>query len=86
MLPSRLVHLKEEQKREVQVTILEETKQVNVAGGTGSETEPGAGQPRDQQTAGKTALTAMGDLFGDPYCTDRPDQDNLAASKRDVDV
>lgn len=43
----RLAHLKEEHKWEVQVTILEEMKQVNVSGGTGSETEPSAGQPCD---------------------------------------
>lgn len=69
----RLVHLKEEQRRQVQVAILEEMKQANVAGGTGS--EAAAGQPRDQQLAEKTALSAMGCLFGDTYCTDSPDQD-----------
>lgn len=57
----RLVHLKEEQRR--QVTTLEEMKQVNVAGGTGS--EAAAGQPRDQQPAEKTVLSAMSCLFGD---------------------
>ncbi|CAM4671911.1 unnamed protein product [Leuciscus chuanchicus] len=57
----RLVHLKEEQRRQVQVAILEEMKQVNVAGGTGS--EAAAGQPRDQQPTEKTALSAMGCLF-----------------------
>ncbi|ROL44116.1 Zinc finger BED domain-containing protein 1 [Anabarilius grahami] len=69
----RLVHLKEEQRWQVQVAILEEMKQANVAGGTGS--EAAAGQPRDQQPAEKTALSAMGCLFGDTYCTDSPDQD-----------
>lgn len=81
-----LVHLKEEQKRDVQVTILEEMKQVNVEEGTGSETKPGAGQPRDQQTAGKTALTAMGDLFRDTYCTDRPDQDNTRQFQKEMSM
>ena len=69
----RLVHLKEEQRRQVQVAIMEEMKQVNVAGGTGS--EAGAGQPRDHQPAEKTALTANCYLFRDMYCTDSPDQD-----------
>lgn len=69
----RLVHLKEEQRWEVQVAILEEMKQVNVAGGTGSEIS--ARQPCDRQTAGKTPLTAMGDLFGDTYCTDSPESE-----------
>lgn len=45
------------------MAILEEMKQVNVAGGTDSEIS--ARQPCDRQTAGKTPLTAMGDLFGD---------------------
>lgn len=83
----RLVHLKEEQqRRQVQVAILEEMKKqvVNVAlaGGTGS--EAAAGQPRDQQPAEnlKNALSAMGCLFGDTYCTDSPDQDiNLLLQK-----
>lgn len=56
------------------MAVLEEMKQVNEAVGTGSETEPDAGQPRDLQTARKT--TAMGELFRETYCMDRPDQDN----------
>lgn len=80
----RLIRLKEEQRRQVKVALLEEMKQVNVAGGTCS--EAAAKQPRDdQQPAEKTALTAMGCLFGDTYCTDRPGHQS-AASKRDVDV
>lgn len=69
----RLVHLKEEQRRQVQVAILEEMKQVNVAGDTGS--MAAAGQPRDQKPAEKTALSAMSCLFGETYCTDSPDKD-----------
>ena len=56
----RLIHLKEEQRQQVQVAILEELKPV-----AGS--EAAAEQPRDQQPTEKTAFTAMGNLFGDTY-------------------
>ena len=64
----------------MQVAILEEMKQ-NVAG-----SEAAAGPPHDQQPAEKTALTAMGCLFGETYCTDSPDQDINLLVQREMSM
>ena len=49
----------------------------NLALEEASEPEPGTSQPRDdQQSTRKTALSAMGDLFGDTYCVAVPAQDD----------